>query len=208
MESPFPVTRASLLLGLRDPGNDRAWYEFYRLYRSIIVGYARSRGCPADMAHEVMQETLVALLQTMPQFAYDRAKGQFRSYLYCMVRTSIGAALRRRRRYLLIGNPGDENTPNPLAHIRDENSAEAGADWDRQWEQHLLAQALERVRRKVNETTFRSFSRYVLEGRPAEEVSRELGLTANAVHQHRSRVIDLLRREMARIREELGEPAP
>lgn len=205
MENPSPATRASLLLHLRDPGDDQAWYEFYRLYRGVIVGYARGRGCPADMAREVMQETLVGLMQTMPRFVYDQSRGQFRSYLYTMVRTSIRAALRRRQRYVLVGSPADDSAPNPLAHMLDENAVEAGAEWDRQWEQNLLAQALKRVQGKVSETTYRSFTRYVLDGCPAADVCRELGLTANAVYQHRNRVTDLLRRELVLLRAELGE---
>jgi RNA polymerase sigma-70 factor (ECF subfamily) len=207
MESSSPVTRASLLLNLRDPGNDEAWGEFYQLYYGVIIGYARSRGCPADMAREVVQETMVALLQTLPRFVYDRDRGRFRVYLYCMVRTSIRAALRRRQRDIPVGHPGDGAAANLWARLLDESVAEAGAEWDRQWEQNLLAQALKRVQAKVSQTTFRSFSRYVLDGCAAAAVGQELGLTANAVHQHRSRVIELLRREMALIREELGEPA-
>jgi RNA polymerase sigma factor (sigma-70 family) len=207
MEQPSPGTRASLLLSLRDSGNDQAWHEFYRLYRGLIVGYARSHGCSASLAREVMQETMIALLQTLPRFVYDRTKGQFRHYLCTVVRTSIRAAVRRQSRYVQVSHPLGEDTPDPFAQIPDENAAEACADWDRHWEQNLLAQALARVQGKVNETTFRSFSRYVLDGCPAAQVCEELGLTANAVYQHRNRVTDLLRREIAQIRADLEEPA-
>src|SRR5579871_2387028 len=39
-----PLTRASLLVRLRDPDDGDAWKEFVRLYASVIYGFARKRG--------------------------------------------------------------------------------------------------------------------------------------------------------------------
>src|SRR5262249_23154911 len=39
-----PVTRASLLLQIRDGGNRAAWQEFMCIYGPVVYGFARKRG--------------------------------------------------------------------------------------------------------------------------------------------------------------------
>jgi RNA polymerase sigma-70 factor (ECF subfamily) len=46
-------------------------------------------------------------------------------------------------------------------------------------------------------TTWQAFQRYVLEGRPAERVAEELGLSLNSVLLAKSRVLKRMRQEMA-----------
>jgi RNA polymerase sigma-70 factor (ECF subfamily) len=193
---------------LRRSEDDEAWHEFYRLYHSLILGFARKQGCSAELCREVLQEAMVTLMRVMPRFVYDRDRGRFKAYLYSLVRTGVLAATRRQRRYDLVHSPVEPGGPDPFEQVPDERLDPAGTAWDREWLQSLLAQALERVRARVEPPTFRSFTLYVLEERPIDEVCRELGLTPNAVHQHRSRLIEMLRGEMAHLRRELGDREP
>ena len=39
-----PLTRASLLLQIRDGANQAAWQEFVNLYGPVVYGFARKRG--------------------------------------------------------------------------------------------------------------------------------------------------------------------
>ena len=39
-----PITRASLLLQIRDGTNHGAWREFMNLYGPVVYGFARKRG--------------------------------------------------------------------------------------------------------------------------------------------------------------------
>jgi RNA polymerase sigma-70 factor (ECF subfamily) len=204
MGLPSPSTHASLLSRLCGPDDDRAWHEFHRLYQSLILGYAAEHGCHGDQAYEVLQQTMITLMRVLPSFECRQIPGQFRSCLRRIVHAHVVNTVRRQRKYVL-GSAGDGEGTDPFAQIPDENSPQACADWDRQWERNLLAQALERVQAKVSDTTFTSFSRSVLEGCSVETVCRELGLTANAVYQHRNRVLALLRREIEQVRAEVGE---
>lgn len=203
MERSSLITRTSLLQSLRRADDDDAWREFFRLYRGLIVGYARTRGCTDDQAKEVLQQTMISLVRVMPCFEYDRSHGKFRSFLLKIVHDHIMDSLRWSRKTRAV--PLDEGA---ATQILDEGHRPDPAPWDRRFDQNLLAQALERVRGRVDARTYRSFDLYVLQGKPAPEVAEALALQPNAVYQHRNRVIAMLQREVAALRRELGEPAP
>ena len=97
------ATSASLLVRLRDVGNEDAWDDFYRLYSPLILSFACRRGCTPDDAADVLQETMVRLLRTFPGFSYEPALGSFRSFLLKVVDARIKDAFRRKA-------PGREQT--------------------------------------------------------------------------------------------------
>jgi RNA polymerase sigma-70 factor (ECF subfamily) len=66
-------------------------------------------------------------------------------------------------------------------------------------DQGLLHRTLELIREEFEERTWRAFWRMTVDNRSATEVGQELGLTANAVHQAKFRVLRRLREEMSGI---------
>ena len=80
---------------------------------------------------------------------------------------------------------------------------EAAADdeiWRKEWEKALYETAMERVRERVGEETFRIFKRYVLERDSAQDVANETSLDANAIYAVKHRVLKYLRNEVEKIR--------
>ncbi len=201
------VTRESLLLNLRDPGNDDAWDEFYYFYRGLIFGYARSRGCTETMAQDVLQETLVTLTEVLPDFRYDPARGHFRSLLWRIVSNHVADAFRRERKYVALHAAMSEPEIDRLLRA----NATADTDnpprqaWDEQWNRQVLATALERVRKRVEPRTFDSFRMYVLEQRPVQEVCDALDLTPNVIYQQRHRLLASLQAETEKLRHQFGD---
>ena len=57
----IPLTRASLLVRLRDPGDNAAWGEFIDLYVPLVYGYARKQGLQDADAADLAQEVLSAV---------------------------------------------------------------------------------------------------------------------------------------------------
>jgi len=188
---------------MRNTEDDEAWDLFYDFYAPLIIRFSRDNGCTAQMANEILQETMVQLLKQMPTFTYDRKKGQFRSYLLKVVHRRIKDAVRRSGRTcsLECDMPTDW-----VQEIADPNSGVPGEEWDRLWDRQLFRQALRRVREKVEAQTYRSFEMYVLNGASVDSVQKELGVgDRNAVYQHRNRMMKLLRREVEQLKEEMGE---
>ncbi len=56
-----PATHPSLLVRLRDRGDDRAWTEFVEIYTPLIEGLARRKGLQAADAADLVQEVFGAV---------------------------------------------------------------------------------------------------------------------------------------------------
>jgi len=92
------TTRVTLLhkVGSSD---ELAWEQFYAIYWAPIIGYARKLGLQEAEAHDVLQETMVALMKILPDFEYDRKRGKFRNFLLTIVhRKCLGVHRKAKRK--------------------------------------------------------------------------------------------------------------
>jgi RNA polymerase sigma-70 factor (ECF subfamily) len=71
------------------------------------------------------------------------------------------------------------------------------AFWEADYRRHLTNRALQVLQSDFQPTTWKAFWEQAVVGRPAAEVTAELGLTPGAVYAARFRVLDRLRRELA-----------
>src|SRR5262245_16830232 len=85
----IPPTRASLLVRLRDPGDEAAWREFVELYGPLVYGYARKQGLQDADAADLTQEVLLAVAGAVGRLDYDPGRGSFRNWLFTVVRNKL-----------------------------------------------------------------------------------------------------------------------
>ncbi len=195
------ATSATLLDRLTDPSDDEAWAIFYDFYAPFILSCCLDRGCSRTLAEEVLQEVMVNLLRVMPEFRYDRRDGHFRAYLRRLVENRLLDAYRREKRQgRLLGRYAEQGEIQ--AH---HDEPVVAVDWDASWRKLVLRRAVERAKAKVHSTTFRSFEMYVLQERPIAEVTAELGISRNAVYQHKQRMMRLIQLAATAIEEEMGD---
>ncbi|MCH7721132.1 MAG: hypothetical protein IH988_09125, partial [Planctomycetes bacterium] len=72
----------SLLEGLRNTNDHRAWQRFSDRYRPMVVGFASSLGLDDSDAQDAAQDTLLAFTKGYLAGEYDRDKGRLRSWLF------------------------------------------------------------------------------------------------------------------------------
>src|SRR5262249_996251 len=138
-----PTTRPSLLVRLRDGADAEAWGEFVRLYAPLVYGYARKRGLQDADAADLTQEGLRTVARGAGRFHYDPQRGSFHGWLFTIAYRQVHhflAGARHRPR-----GSGDS----AVQVLLDEQPApepEAASRWDEDFEQQLMARALERVR--------------------------------------------------------------
>lgn len=190
-------TNESLLERVRRVDAHEAWREFYLCYASAILRYARKLGLDQHRAEEVLQETMVALMDQMPQFTYDRQRGRFRNFLLTIVHRKSLAVIRRAAR----SAASQLRRPGGIELCGDELVAVDLRDDDRaRWREVLLEEALVNLGHDaaLEENTLAVFKAYAIEGRPAREVALRYGLQTNAVYQIKNRLMRRLRAEVAR----------
>ncbi len=185
----FPVTRASLLLRLRDAGDEEAWREFVNLYTPLVYRYALQHGLQDADAADLSQEVLRAVAGAIGRLDYDPSRGRFRSWLFTLVRRKL-LDWRAARKPWLQG-AGDS----AIQGLLEQQPAPGELDeaWEAEWERQLVAWACEQVRRDTSEATWQAFWRTAVEARPGKQVAAELGLSVAAVYHARSRVLARLK---------------
>lgn len=200
-------TRESLLGRLKVDNAQEAWKEFYELYWRAILRYGRKLGLTEHQAEEVLQETMVALMRILPEFAYDRGKGRFRNFLLTIVHRKSLAALRRARRER---DSRHQMEASVWAGVEDTTGQDQPADEEamNRWREVLLAEALRelRIEPAFGEQTYAVFEAYVIEKRPAAEVAAQFRLKENAVYQIKNRMMRRLETRIAQLVRDSGGP--
>jgi RNA polymerase sigma-70 factor (ECF subfamily) len=93
-----PLTRASLLVQIRDSTNHTAWQEFINLYGPVVYGFARKRGLQDADAADLMQDVLRSVAGAAGRLNYDPVKGTFRGWLFTVTRNKIFNFLEKQSR--------------------------------------------------------------------------------------------------------------
>jgi len=172
--------------------DDPDWKRFEAVYRPLIhrwIGRIPGLGHEVD---DVTQEVFLVLVREIPRFD-RRREGSFRAWLRQV--TANRVRVYRRQQHRRIGAIADQ-TDGFLDQMADSNSRLA-RQLDVEHNNHVCETLLSAVRSDFNQTTWDAFQQFAVEGRPAAEVARELGLTVNAVVKAKSRVLNRLREEAA-----------
>jgi len=191
-------TRTSLIerVGLSE---NPAWEEFYAIYWAPIIRYARKLGLQESEAHDVLQETMVALMGILPKFKYDRRKGRFRNFLLTIVHRKCLAVHRRvkRKGEVPIDVPVGESGLAPIDRLVEQ--ADASEPDESAWQEALMLVAMKRLEAdpRIKSESLAAFRAYVIEGQAASAVAQAFGIKQNALYQIRNRLIKKLQDEVA-----------
>jgi DNA-directed RNA polymerase specialized sigma24 family protein len=114
------------------------------------------------------------------------------------------------------GSSADQSRGEPCSELNEDTSTieripdpavpDFGAEWDAAWEKNLLAQALERVRGRIDQRHFQIFDFCVTKGWSPAEVAQTLGVSVARIYLIKHRVSALLKKEV-RTLEKLANPA-
>ena len=177
-----PLTRPSLLLRLRDAGDADAWRQFVELYAPLVYRYARRHRLQDADAADLTQDVLRAVSGAVGRLDYDPGRGSFHGWVYTLAHRRLCDFLTRRRRQ--EQGSGDTATQGVLNDL----PAPEEEQWERDYERRLFVWAAERARGEFREATWQAFWQTAVEGRPAADISRTLGISVGAVYIAKSRV--------------------
>ena len=176
----------------RDP---RAWETLVNLYGPLVFYWCRRSGLePADAA-DVVQEVFAAVCRVLDRFQHGREGGTFRGWLRVIAQNKVRDHYRRQAGEPLAAGGTDAGAR--MAQVPASTPPSADASEQRALS-GLCRRALDLIQSEFEERTWQAFWRAVVEGHDTAEIAADLGLSANAVRQYKSRVL-------RRLREELGD---
>jgi RNA polymerase sigma-70 factor (ECF subfamily) len=178
-------TPVTLLERLRTSLDDEAWRRFVNLYTPLLYAWAQRLGCPFADLPDLVQEILVLLVEKMPGFTYDPARS-FRSWLRTVAHNRWRNLRRGQRQPVELASDADFAEPNPPDPF-----------WETDYRRHLSSRALTLMQAEFEPKTWQACLECVVQGKSAQAVARELGLTPGAVYVAKSRVLRRLRQELA-----------
>ena len=195
--SGLAATRRSLVDRLQNWDDRKHWQEFFDTYWKLIFSAARKSGLTEAEAQEVVQETVITVAKKVGQLRYDPARGSFKGWLLHITRWRIADQFRKRQ-------PGEsrlrfsDNTriTATMERLPDGAAVDLDALWEREWQENLLAAAMQRVKKKVEAKQFQIFDCYVRKEWPAQKVATELGVSIGQVYLARHRVTAVLKKEI------------
>ena len=191
-----PDTRPSLLVRLCDSKDDRAWTEFTAIYSPLLYRFACRKGFQDADAADLVQEVLRAVASAVDHWDPDPCKGSFRNWLFRIARNmmlNLAASERRHPR-----STGLEEIQ-WLLEARPSPSPEDTALFEAEFKRQLFRWAAERVRGEFRGTTWAAFWETGVEGKKAEVVAANLGMSIGAVYMAKSRVVARIRQVIEQV---------
>jgi RNA polymerase sigma-70 factor (ECF subfamily) len=102
--TPFPETRESLIVQVKDPSNRLAWERFVAIYQPVIYRIAIARGLQDADAHDLTQQVLMAVATALPRWERSSPSARFHHWLRRVTRNAIINAVTRRKGELATGS--------------------------------------------------------------------------------------------------------
>lgn len=185
-----PLTSASLLKVLGNDAGSPRWTEFANKYAAVIDGFLY-RYFPTVEAADVVNETLLALVEKLPLYEYDPdVKGHFRNYLIGIVRYKAIEQIKRRKRESDVRDAVTTNAELEWEYEKESYTVDL-RDWRREAYEAALAQFL--ADRRISTRDKEIFRRVALRGESPENVAKIFDITRNNVDQIKSRMVAKLK---------------
>jgi len=190
-------TKASLLGRLKNSKDQASWQEFFDTYSGLIYDIARKAGLNKDAAKGVLEATMEAVAEHMPNFKYDPEIGSFKSWLHQLIRLQIISRTLKRR--------PSSNAPAREAAAADADPSGKALDqiWDAEWKANLLKVAIANVKRRLDPRQFQIYDLQVNKQWDAEKVSAVMNLPITEATAAKQNIVEMIQAEVKRLEEKM-----
>lgn len=189
-----PTTSTRLLREIAADRQSLRWADFFNRYRPMMRAFlVRCFPTLAGEADDLVQETLLVLVEKLPDYRYDPGElGAFHNYLTGILRNrALRELSRRERSRAAVGNyAGTVPAANP---------APSAAEDRREWRDAVCDIALRQVLSDpaLHERTREVFRRCAVAGESPSAVAEAFGMERNAVDQIKNRLLARMRKIVA-----------
>jgi RNA polymerase sigma-70 factor, ECF subfamily len=187
-------TTASSLLRHAVAREPAAWQRLVSLYSPLVHHWCRQARLPEHEIADVSQEVFAVVATSLAKFKFDRAGTTFRAWMRGIARHKLQHHARRRRELAIGGTDAQKRLQQMPAPADGIELSESPSDVT-----ELYQRALKQVQHQIEARTWTAFWRVTVQNHSPAEVAAELGITANAVRQAKSRVLRRLKEEMGEL---------
>ena len=170
-----------------------AWYRRVQLYTPLVYCWCRRAGLQAADAGDVGQEVFKAIWRKIHDFHRRGPEDTFRGWLRVIARHKIADFHRCRGNE--VAGQADSDGLTLVERAPASELLETDPDTESAEATLLYHQAIALIRNEFEEKTWLAFRTVVMDGRTPAEAACALGMTINAVHLAKSRVLKRLRQE-------------
>ena len=194
------ATRESLLVRLKDWGDQDSWRAFFDTYWKLIYAVAIKSGLSEAEAQDVVQETVLSVAKKIQDFKYDAA-GSFKGWLLQLTRWRILGQLRKRGKLVSAPEPPPDKVGETdfMHRVPDPEGNKVERVWEEEWQKHVMEAALAKVKLRCNAKEYQIFDLYVLNKMPVRKVAETLGVSVTHVYVAKHRVGSLLKNEIKNV---------
>ena len=193
----IPTTSKTLLRTLGENARSARWTEFVARYRPMMETFLAVRfPMLAPDADDIVQETLLALVQVLPNYRYSPGEtGAFHNYLTGILHHKAYARLRAREREARRDNAARAEAANGAHDVPSTPDQICAEHEETAWREAIYEVALRQllVDDSIQERTKQVFVRLAVRGEPLADVAKAFGIELNAASQIRSRMTQRLR---------------
>ena len=181
----YPTTNPTLLERVQN-GDEISWNEFYHRYAPVVRCAGGFFNFTEEECDDLMQMVMLKFFGAAKRYTYREGEVKFRTYFARIVKSQAVDYIRRnaRQRELRIDS-GEADDPFEAAFMDE-------------WRKAFFAEALDELRRRVDERTYQAFEMYGLQNRPAEQVAEVLEMSTAQLYVVKKRCTDILRGIVAR----------
>ena len=194
-QPPEPISTSYSLLARAERGDSSAWQRIVQVYGPLVYSWARKSGLREDDAADMVQETMLAIINGLQSFDADRQGATFRGWLRRIARNKCVDYIRREAK-LNAGAAGGSTNLAICNDLHEEPNSSSNEETLAAEQAGVVRRALAIMRNHFEKSTWQAFWRTAIDGCTPDEVAEELGLSRWNVYKARSRVLQRLRSEL------------
>ena len=200
-EADLGVTSTDLLRQAK-ANSQTAWEQLVTRYSRRIYRWCRQAGLQPTDAADVAQEVLHAVARKLGDFRRDRPGDTFRGWLRRITSNKVNDHYRKQNKTTDKASGGVNQVeflaaPQEPSGTWNTSLVTSDASIVSSFKSQRIQTVIKSVRANVSDRDWKLFWRIAIDGQPAADAAKELGITANAARLVKMRVLKRLKNGLA-----------
>lgn len=180
-------TRITLLDEIRETHSSDRWDDFFSEYGKLLRHWLVKQNISTADAEDIRQETMLAVINNLPNFVHNGRTGAFRLWLKRILTNRINQMINRRDRQREVGDL--ERVFETLA----DESTEISAEFRKEHEQFVIERLLKKAEAQFSTERVALFRSLMIDEVPIEQLSHKHSITTGNIRVQQHRILKWLR---------------